>query len=83
MISIIGARNRELVILESEIGAISDELLITTDDGSYGRKGFVTDQLQDLIEDGRTIDFVLAIGPVPDDAGGRRGRLVRTASRPW
>jgi ferredoxin--NADP+ reductase len=64
VISIIGARNRELVILESEINAISDELLITTDDGSYGRKGLVTDQLRSLIEEGRTIDFVLAIGPV-------------------
>jgi ferredoxin/flavodoxin---NADP+ reductase len=64
VISIIGARNRELVILESEIKAISDELLITTDDGSYGRKGLVTEQLRALIEEGRTIDFVLAIGPV-------------------
>jgi ferredoxin/flavodoxin---NADP+ reductase len=63
VISIVGARNKELVILEQEIGAISDELLITTDDGSYGLKGFVTDQLRGLIEAGRKIDFVLAIGP--------------------
>jgi ferredoxin--NADP+ reductase len=63
VISIVGARNKELVILEQEIGAISDELLITTDDGTYGLKGFVTDQLKRLIESGRKIDFVLAIGP--------------------
>ena len=63
VISIVGARNKELVILEQEIGAISDELLITTDDGTYGRKGFVTDQLKALIESGRQIDLVLAIGP--------------------
>ncbi len=64
VISILGARNKELVILETEIGAISDELLITTDDGSYGQKGLVTDQLKALIDSGRKIDFVLAIGPV-------------------
>jgi ferredoxin--NADP+ reductase len=63
VIAIVGARSRELVILEHELSAISDELLITTDDGSYGRKGFVTDQLRELIETGRKLDFVLAIGP--------------------
>ncbi|MGZ3387459.1 MAG: sulfide/dihydroorotate dehydrogenase-like FAD/NAD-binding protein, partial [Isosphaeraceae bacterium] len=63
VISIVGARNKELVILEQEISAISDELLITTDDGTYGLKGFVTDQLKALIESGRQIDLVLAIGP--------------------
>ncbi|MGC8639579.1 MAG: sulfide/dihydroorotate dehydrogenase-like FAD/NAD-binding protein [Isosphaeraceae bacterium] len=63
VISIVGARNKELVILEQEIGAISDELLITTDDGSYGVKGFVTAELKSLIDSGRKIDYVLAIGP--------------------
>jgi ferredoxin--NADP+ reductase len=63
VISIVGARTRELVILEQEIGTISDELLITTDDGTHGRKGFVTDQLKGLIDSVRKIDFVLAIGP--------------------
>lgn len=63
VISIVGARNRELVILEREISAISDELLITTDDGSYGVKGFVTAELKALIDAGRRIDHVLAIGP--------------------
>ena len=64
MISILGARTKELVILEDEIRAISDELFITTDDGSYGAKGLVTDQLKALIAAGRKIDLVLAIGPV-------------------
>ncbi len=63
VISILGARNKELVILESELGSISDELLISTDDGSYGQKGLVTDRLRELIDAGRKIDFVLAIGP--------------------
>ncbi len=63
VVAIVGARNRELVILEREIAAISDELLIATDDGSYGRKGFVTDVLRDRMESGGPIDLVLAIGP--------------------
>ena len=45
--------------------AISDELLIVTDDGTYGQKGLVTDPLRELIESGRKIDYVLAIGPIP------------------
>ncbi len=65
VISIIGARNRDLVILESEISAISDEVFMTTDDGSYGRKGLVIDPLKELIEAGRKLDLVLAIGPIP------------------
>lgn len=65
VISIIGARSKELVILESEMKATSDELHVTTDDGSYGTHGFVTDVLGKLLNDGRKIDFVLAIGPIP------------------
>jgi ferredoxin--NADP+ reductase len=65
VISIVGARSKELVILEDEIRAISDEVYITTDDGTYGQKGFVTDKLKELIEVGRQLDFVLAIGPIP------------------
>ncbi|RPJ84700.1 MAG: sulfide/dihydroorotate dehydrogenase-like FAD/NAD-binding protein, partial [Acidobacteria bacterium] len=65
VISIIGARNRDLVILESEISAISDEVFMTTDDGSYGRKGLVIDPLKEMIEAGRKLDLVLAIGPIP------------------
>jgi ferredoxin--NADP+ reductase len=64
VISILGGRSKELVILESEIREISDELVISTDDGSYGQKGIVTDRLRELIEAGRKIDLVLAIGPV-------------------
>lgn len=65
VISIVGARTRELVILEQEMRALSDETIITTDDGSYGEKGFVTDKLRALYEAGRKLDFVLAVGPVP------------------
>jgi ferredoxin--NADP+ reductase len=65
VISIVGARSKELVILEHEMREVSDELLITTDDGTYADKGFVTDKLRKLIEDGAHIDRVLAIGPIP------------------
>ncbi len=64
VITILGARNRELVILERELAAVSDVLMITTDDGSYGDKGLVTDKLRQLIQNGTRIDLVLAIGPV-------------------
>ncbi len=64
VISILGGRNRDLVILEAEIRAISDEVIVTTDDGSAGRKGLVIDPLRAMIEAGRPIDLVLAIGPV-------------------
>ncbi len=64
-IAIIGGRTKELVILEDEMKEICDEVHITTDDGSYGTKGFVTQKLQELIVSGRKIDFVLAIGPIP------------------
>jgi ferredoxin/flavodoxin---NADP+ reductase len=65
VISIVGARSKELVILERAMREVSDELLITTDDGTYADKGFVTDKLRKLIEDGAHIDRVLAIGPIP------------------
>jgi len=64
VISIVGARNKELVILEKEMRAVSDALLITTDDGSYSDKGFVTDKLRQLIENGTRIDLVVAVGPI-------------------
>lgn len=64
VISIMGARTRELLFWESKLGSVSDELLVTTDDGSYQRKGFVTDVLKEQIESGQTIDRVVAIGPV-------------------
>ncbi len=65
VIGIMGARNKELLILEDEFRAVCDELLIATDDGSYGQKGFVTDVLQSVIDRGEKIDEALAIGPVP------------------
>lgn len=65
VISIIGGRSRPFIILEDEVRAISNELLITTDDGSYAEKGFVTEKLKALIAAGRTLDLVLAIGPIP------------------
>ncbi len=62
--SICGFRNKELVILEDEVTAVSDEVYITTDDGSNGNKGFVTDMLKKLIEEGNQYDLVIAIGPL-------------------
>jgi len=64
VLSIVGARNKELVILEHEMRAVSDVLMITTDDGSYADKGFVTDKLRQLIENGTKIDLVVAVGPI-------------------
>ncbi len=63
--SIIGARNKELIILEDDMKAISDECIVTTDDGSYAKKGFVTTALQEMIDAKVKIDLVIAIGPVP------------------
>jgi len=65
VISIIGARSKNLLILESEMRNVSDELLISTDDGSYCRKGFTSDLLNEVIKRGAKIDLVVAIGPVP------------------
>ena len=65
VISIIGSRTKDLLILEKEMGAISDRLIVATDDGSYGFHGFVSQVLQDMIDKGEKIDRVFAIGPVP------------------
>ena len=64
VISIIGARNKELVLWEDRMQAVSDELIVCTDDGSYGHKGFVTDPLKTMLEKGVKVDYVIAIGPV-------------------
>jgi len=64
VISILGARNEKLLMLEKEIEEYSDELHICTDDGSKGTKGFVSNILQNLIDDGKKINIVWAIGPV-------------------
>jgi ferredoxin--NADP+ reductase len=64
VISIIGARSKDLLILEEEIKNMSDQLLISTDDGSYGHHGFVSDLLTQLLSRDEKIDLVMAIGPV-------------------
>jgi len=63
VVSIVGARNKELLILEDEMKAVSDELCISTDDGSKGYKGFVSGVLESLIEKCYRFDIVYAIGP--------------------
>lgn len=62
---IAGFRSRDIVILEDEMRAVSNNLYVTTDDGSYGTKGFVTTKLAELIDSGEKYDIVIAIGPVP------------------
>lgn len=62
--SIVGFRNKDLVILENEFAQVSDVLKMMTDDGSYGEKGLVTDALKALIESGEQYDEVITIGPL-------------------
>ncbi|HEY9062977.1 MAG TPA: sulfide/dihydroorotate dehydrogenase-like FAD/NAD-binding protein [Pseudobacteroides sp.] len=62
--SVIGFRNKDLIILESEMSEASSKLVVTTDDGSNGTKGFVTDELKKLIDQGNIYDLVIAIGPL-------------------
>jgi ferredoxin--NADP+ reductase len=64
VISIVGARNKELMVLEDEVRAVSDETYVVTDDGSYGDKGLVTDKLKQIMASSK-VDYVLAVGPVP------------------
>ncbi len=64
VINIIGARTKHLLIMENEIGAIGDEIIVCTDDGSYGRKAFVTEALEEIIAR-EPVHLVVAIGPVP------------------
>jgi len=77
VITINGARSKDLVILENEMKAVSDEAYITTDDGSYGFHGFVTQKLQELLDSGKKIDYVLAIGPIP------MMRAIAEVTRPY
>jgi len=63
VISIMGARSKSLLFWEYELGSVSDQLIVTTDDGSYARKGVVTEPLKELLEGGERIDRVIAIGP--------------------
>ena len=62
---IAGFRSKDIVILEDEFKAVCNRLFITTDDGTYGEKGFVTNKLQELIDAGNNYDLVIAIGPIP------------------
>ncbi|MBF7096296.1 sulfide/dihydroorotate dehydrogenase-like FAD/NAD-binding protein [Alkalibacter mobilis] len=62
--SIAGFRNKDLILLEKELHEVSDKVIITTDDGSNGNKGFVTDALKNEIESGEKFDLVIAIGPL-------------------
>lgn len=63
VISILGARNKDLIFWEDRLRSFSDRLIVTTDDGSYGRKGLVTEPLKELLAGGEKIDRVIAIGP--------------------
>jgi len=65
VLTVIGARSKELVILEKEMHDCSDAVYVTTDDGTYARKGFVTDQLKDLLDGTSGVRAVYAIGPLP------------------
>lgn len=64
LIAVIGARSENLLLWESRMQSIADEMYVTTDDGSKGTKGIVIDPLKNLIEQGRKLDLVVAIGPV-------------------
>ena len=64
VISILGAKTKDLLLLEKEIQGYSDEFYIATDDGSKGQKGFVSTVLQQLIDKGQNIDMVMAVGPI-------------------
>ena len=77
VISILGAKTKDILIFEDRMRAISDEVLITTDDGSYGIKGFVTNAIEELVKRGEKIDQVTAIGP------GVMMKSVAEATRPY
>jgi ferredoxin--NADP+ reductase len=65
VVAIVGARTKDLIILEEDMRRVSDECLVTTDDGSYGMHGLVTDALKKLMADGHVFDEVVAVGPLP------------------
>ncbi len=77
VISIIGSRTKDLLILEEEMKKVSDQLLVATDDGTYGFHGFVSAVLQNVIDSGEKIDRVFAIGPVP------MMRVICNVTRPY
>jgi ferredoxin/flavodoxin---NADP+ reductase len=65
VVAILGARTKDLIILERDLREVADEMVVTTDDGSYGEHGLVTDALKKLLEAGETFDEVVAVGPLP------------------
>jgi ferredoxin--NADP+ reductase len=65
VVGIIGARSKNLLLFEKELSSFADELLISTDDGSYGHKGFVTELLQQRLAADKSVFEVVAVGPVP------------------
>ncbi|MBC9784897.1 sulfide/dihydroorotate dehydrogenase-like FAD/NAD-binding protein [Heliobacterium chlorum] len=75
--AIIGARNKELLFWEEKMASVSSKLIVCTDDGSYGRKGFVTDALKDVYEANSNLNHVWAIGPMP------MMRAITNVTRPW
>jgi NAD(P)H-flavin reductase len=64
VVSIIGFRNKDMILMADEMKSVSDELIVSTDDGSNGTKGFVTDMLKAVIDRGEKVDHVFAVGPV-------------------
>lgn len=77
VVTVLGAREKSLLILENEMKEVSDELILTTDDGSYGRKGLVIDPVKEILESGKKIDMIIAIGPMP------MMRAVSEATKPF
>jgi len=77
VVTIIGYRRKDLMFWEDKLRTVSDDLYVTTDDGSYGIKGFVTTALQQLKDEGLKIDRVVAIGPPI------MMRVVSEMTRPW
>lgn len=65
VVAVIGARSKDLLLFENELKSFCDEVLISTDDGSYGHKGFVTELLQQRLEQDKSVAEVVAVGPVP------------------
>ena len=63
VVSVMGARTKDLLFWEKELGDVSDQLIVTTDDGSYARKGLVTEPLKELLEGDEKVERVIAIGP--------------------
>ena len=77
VVSILGARTTDLLLLEKELAVLSDELYVSTDDGSKGYKGFTSDVLKNLLNEGRRFDYVFAVGPTS------MMRAVADVTRPY